>query len=186
MTCSFGGPNKHGNRKARDGITENANHQAAGTGRPLHARFNSEPRVKNVSNMSGHEDVTVELDSRDVTLSWSSREALFGALREQGGDEELADAICEAVEAVSPSRIVLLTLECKNYLLRLLEVLLLEAGGDDTTRPELSELRDGLVADLRDTERCEHSRSRASRWHRAADPTAAAVSRSASAARGRN
>ena len=135
--------------------------------------------------MSGHEDVTVELDSRDVTLSWSSREALFGALRAQGGDEELADAICEAVEAVSPSRIVLLTLGCKNYL-RLLEVLLLEVGGDDTTRPELSELRDGLVADLRDTERCEHSRSRASRWHRAADPTAAAVSRSASAARGRN
>jgi hypothetical protein len=25
-------------------------------------------------------------------------------------------------------------------------------GGADTTRPELSELRDGLVADLRDTE----------------------------------
>jgi hypothetical protein len=126
--------------------------RSVGTVRPLHARFNSEPRVKNVSNMSGHEDITVELNSRDVTLSWSSREALFGALREQGGDEELADAICEAVEAVSPSRIVLLTLECKNYLLRLLEVLLLEVGGADTTRPELSELRDGLVADLRDTE----------------------------------
>ena len=100
--------------------------------------------------MSGREDVTVELNSRDVTLSWSTREALLAALREQGGDDELADAICEAVEAVGPSRIVLLTLECKIYLVRLLEVWVLEAGGDDTARPALSELRDGLVADLRD------------------------------------
>jgi hypothetical protein len=96
--------------------------------------------------------VTVELTSRDVMLSESTREALLATLREHAsGDDELADALCEAFEDIGPSRIILLTLECKALLLQLLEKWSLQVGGDDTRRPGLVELRDALIADLRDT-----------------------------------
>ena len=98
--------------------------------------------------------VTVELNSRDVPLSWSTREALLAGLREHPpGDREFAHAICKAVEDVGASRIVLLTLECKIYLLRLLEEWSLEVGEDDPARPGLFQLRNALIADLRDAER---------------------------------
>jgi hypothetical protein len=94
--------------------------------------------------------VTVELHSRDVTLSGSTRDALLAALREHPrGDNELGHAIRKAVEDVGASRIVLLTLECKMYLLRLLEEWSLEVADDETARPELFELRNALSADLR-------------------------------------
>ena len=51
------------------------------------------------------------------------------------------------------ARIVLLTLECKIYLLRLLEEWSLEVGEDDPARPGLFQLRNALIADLRDAER---------------------------------
>lgn len=97
--------------------------------------------------------VTVELNSRDVTLSGSTREALLTDLRKHPrGDNELAHAIRKAFEDVGASRIVLLTLECKLYLLRLLEEWSLEVGEADTTRSGLFELRNALIADVRDTE----------------------------------
>ena len=97
--------------------------------------------------------VTVELNSRDVTLSGSTREALLTGLRKHPrGDNELAHATRKAFEDVGASRIVLLTLECKLYLLRLLEEWSLEVGEADTTRSGLFELRNALIADVRDTE----------------------------------
>jgi len=49
-------------------------------------------------------------------------EALLAALREYpGGDNGLAHAVCNAVEDIGVSRMVLLTVECKLHLLRVLE-----------------------------------------------------------------
>lgn len=107
----------------------------------------------NTTGARAFNGITVELTSRDVMLSESAREALLTALREHArGDDELANALCNVFEDIGPSRIVLLTLEWKALLLQLLEKWSLEAGGDDTTRPALVELRDALIADLRDTE----------------------------------
>ena len=99
-------------------------------------------------------DVTVELSSRDVILPWSTREALLAALREhRRGDDELARATRTAVEDVASGSPVLLTLEHKMYVLRLLEEWSRAAGGYDALPPGLFELRNAVLDDLRDAER---------------------------------
>jgi hypothetical protein len=97
--------------------------------------------------------VTVEFSSRDVMLPWSTREALLAALRESPrGDSGLARAICKAMEDIPASSPVLLTLDHKNYLLRVLEEWSSVAGGYDAMPAGLFELRNELVDDLHDAE----------------------------------
>ena len=97
--------------------------------------------------------VTVELRRRDVMLPWNTRDALLAALREhpRGGDGP-AGEIRRAIEDIPATSPVLLTLEHKLYLLRVLgewstgRRLRRDASG-------LFELRDALMDELRDAER---------------------------------
>ena len=86
-------------------------------------------------------------------LPWSTREALIAALRESPrGDSGLARAICKAIEDIPARSPVLLTLDHKKYLLRVLEEWSSAAGGYDAIPAGLFELRNELVDDLGDAE----------------------------------
>ena len=97
--------------------------------------------------------VTVELRRRDVMLPWNTRDALLAALREhpRGGDGP-AGEICKAIEDIPATSPILLTLEHKLYLLRVLGEWLDLAGGYDAMPPGLFELRNALMDELVDVE----------------------------------
>jgi len=98
--------------------------------------------------------VTVELISRDVVLPWDTRDALLAALREHPrGDDGLASELRKAVEDIPATSPVLLTLEHKMYLLRVLGEWADAAGGYDAMPSGLFELRNALMDELRDAER---------------------------------
>ena len=98
--------------------------------------------------------VTVELRRRDVMLPWTTRDALLAALREHPrGDEGPAGEIRRAIEDIPATSPILLTLEHKLYLLRVLGEWLDLAGGHDAMPPGLLELHSALMDELRDAER---------------------------------
>jgi hypothetical protein len=98
--------------------------------------------------------VTVELISRDVMLPWDTRDALLAALREHPRrDDGLARALRRAMEDIPATSPILLTLEHKMYLLRVLGEWSDAGGGYDAMPPGLFELRNALMDELRDAER---------------------------------
>jgi hypothetical protein len=97
--------------------------------------------------------VTVELRRRDVMLPWTTRDALLAALREHPRGDGPAGEICKAIEDIPATSPILLTLEHKLYLLRVLGEWLDLARGCDVTPPGLLELRDALMDELRHAER---------------------------------
>ena len=98
--------------------------------------------------------VTVELSRRDVMLPWNTRDALLAALRNHPrGDDGPAAEIRKAMEDIPATSPVLLTLEHKMYLLRVLGEWSDAAGGYDAMPPGLFELRNALMDELRDAER---------------------------------
>jgi hypothetical protein len=97
--------------------------------------------------------ITVELISRDVMLPWDTRDALLAALGEDPrGDDGLARATRKAIEDIPATSPVLLTLEHKMFLLRVLREWSEAAGGYDVMPPGLFELRNALMDELRDAE----------------------------------
>ena len=97
--------------------------------------------------------VTVELRRRDVVLPWSTRDALLAALREHPrGDDGPASEIRRAMEDIPVTSPILLTLEHKLYLLRVLGEWSNSAGGYDAMPPGLFELHNALMDELRDAE----------------------------------
>jgi len=98
--------------------------------------------------------VTVELRRRDVMLPWNTRDALLAALRKHPRDDDRpAGEIRKAMEDIPATSPVLLTLEHKMYLLRVLGEWSDTAGGYDAMPPGLFELRNALMDELRDAER---------------------------------
>ena len=98
--------------------------------------------------------VTVELRRRDVMLPWDTRDALLAALRENPRDDDgSAGEIRKAIEDIPATSPVLLTLEHKMYLLRVLGEWSDAAGGYDAMPPGLFELRNALMDELGDAER---------------------------------
>ena len=98
--------------------------------------------------------VTVELRRRDVMLPWNTRDALLAALRANPrSDNGPAGEIRKAIEDIPATSPVLLTLEHKLHLLRVLGDWSDTAGGYDAMPPGLLELRDALMDELRDAER---------------------------------
>jgi len=98
--------------------------------------------------------VTVELRRRDVTLPWTTRDALLATLRaSSSGDDAQAGEIRAAMEDIPATSPVLLTLEHKLYLLRVLGEWSDTAGGYDAMPPGLFELHKALMEELREAER---------------------------------
>ena len=99
------------------------------------------------------DQITIELRSRDVTITSKEWRVLLDELRDRPpSDPTLDRAIREALEKVDASRLVVLTPQQNAYLLRVLEDWSRDVDADEAMPQGLLGLQGALVDHLRSGE----------------------------------
>ena len=99
------------------------------------------------------DQITIELRSRDVTITSKEWRVLLDELRDRPpSDPTLDRAIREALDKVDASRLVVLTPQQNAYLLRVLEDWSRDVDADEAMPQGLLELQGALVDHLRSGE----------------------------------